>query len=41
VDLDPTLHPRPLAVVTGGLDDPGGAVDVQADALLIEEEWVI
>jgi hypothetical protein len=35
-DLDPALDLRPLPVARTGLDDPGGAVDVQADPLAVE-----
>jgi hypothetical protein len=35
-DLDPAVHPRPHAVALASLDDPGRAVDVQADPLAIK-----
>jgi hypothetical protein len=35
-DLDPAFHPRPHAVALAGLDDPGRAVDVQADPLAVK-----
>jgi hypothetical protein len=38
VDLDPAFHPRTLLVALVGLDDAGGAVDMQADPFLVEVE---